>query len=1054
MSEPHTEQHAKPVKKPKFLKIFAGILGFIVFLLAFAWLALPSIIASQAPKFVLEKSGHVLAFDKPQINPLALSVHLPKLTLTTPEGEQLAAFEHLFVDVSGTDLLAGTISLDAVELNGLNLNAALLPNGDLNWTALINAFKNPEPEPDTEPPPFKLGHLNIVNASVGVEDRRRANGFKTRLEPLNLELRNLSTKANREGKFELDAKTGFDADFKISSTVVLSEPAFVGELSLNGTDLAKLENLLKPLLPVAPPSGTVNASLAFDVRLPGGKPAVQISKLNVDVNQLKVSVKEGGKQPAVKLGKLAVSDASFDLQSQQAKVAGIALNNLEAVHANGQNALAVNSLAVGEVNVDLAAQHAKVAGVKLEGANTTILRNKNGEIDLQAWVEPWTQLQPKQTGSTPEPEKKTEPAKPWTYAVNTIALGGMNVKFRDESLQPALAVGVNNIQVEASGVTQDLSKPLPLKASLSVEGGGTLNASGTATPASAAVAMNLDLQNLGLKLAQPFIGQAVKLELVSGTASSKGMLNHSSKGTEYTGNFAVNNLRLNEKGSNKSFLAFKSLNSPALTASTQAVRISRLNLRGLDTAILIAKDKSTNINRILVEAPSKPQAAAAPAGTPSKAAAPEFSLNIDRFAITESELDFADESLFIPFGTRIHDLKGSLTGISNKPGSRGELALDGQIDEFGLAQAEGKLDLFDPTAFLDIRVNFQNVEMAGLTPYSATFANRKVNSGKLSLNLEYNIQNKQLNSNNQVIIDKLVLGERVKSPQGTDLPLDLAIAILEDSDGRIDLGLPVTGSLDDPQFSLGALAWKAFTNVLTKIVTAPFRALGSLFGGEESLGSLAFQPGANALSPPQRESLKKLGAAMTKRPNLALTIHGTWANADKTAIQAQQLRRAVALQAGDKLEATEEPGPLALQSPNVQKALEALFTKRLGGGELASLKDGFRKANPGELQQNAAGQALAQVSNLFKETRKLSDAEVAALKGKDFYAVLAQKLQDAEVVTDEQLKALAKTRQTKAIEGLVAAGVDAGRLTTGELKRTEVDEKKAVPLGLDIAAKK
>ena len=619
-----------------------------------------------------------------QINPLALSVHLPKLTLATPEGEQLAAFEHLFVDVSGTDLLTGTISLDAVELNGLNLNAALLPNGELNWTALINAFKNPEPEPDTEPPPFKLGHLNIVNASVGIEDRRTANGFKTRLEPLNLELRNLSTKANREGKFELDAKTGFDADFKINSTVVLSEPAFVGELSLNGTDLAKLENLLKPLLPVAPPSGTVNASLAFDVRLPDGKPAVQISKLNVEVNQLKVSVKEGSKQPAVQLGKLAISDASFDLQGQQAKVAGIALNDLKAVHASGQNALAVNTLTVGEVNVDLAAQHAAVAGVKLDGANTTILRNKNGEIDLLAWIDPWTTLQPKQTSSKsePEPKKESEPAKPWTYALDTIALGGMNVKFRDESLQPALVVGVNNIQVETSGVSQDLNKPLPLKASLSVEGGGALNASGTVTPASATVAMNLDLQNLGLKLAQPFIGQAVKLELVSGTASSKGKLNHSGKGTEYTGNFAVYNLRLNEKGSNKSFLAFKNLSSPALTASTQAVRISRLNLRGLDTAILIAKDKSTNISRILVEDPNKPKVTTAPASTTAKAATPEFALNIDRFAITESELDFADESLFIPFGTRIHDLKGSVTGLSNKPGSRGELALDGQIEEF------------------------------------------------------------------------------------------------------------------------------------------------------------------------------------------------------------------------------------------------------------------------------------------------------------------------------------------------------------------------------------
>ena len=140
--------------------------------------------------------------------------------------------------------------------------------------------------------------------------------------------------------------------------------------------------------------------------------------------------------------------------------------------------------------------------------------------------------------------------------------------------------------------------------------------------------------------------------------------------------------------------------------------------------------------------------------------------------------------------------------------------------EFGEADAQGTINLLDPTAYMDIAVKFSNVEMRNLTPYSGTFANRKIESGKLSLNLGYNIENQQLNSSNQVIVDKLKLGERVQSPQGRDLPLELAIAILEDSNGRIDLGLPITGDLNDPQFSYGAIVWKAIGNVLTKIVTA------------------------------------------------------------------------------------------------------------------------------------------------------------------------------------------------------------------------------------------
>ena len=254
----------------------------------------------------------------------------------------------------------------------------------------------------------------------------------------------------------------------------------------------------------------------------------------------------------------------------------------------------------------------------------------------------------------------------------------------------------------------------------------------------------------------------------------------------------------------------------------------------------------------------------------------------------------------------------------------------------------------------------------------------------------------------------------------------------EDSNGRIDLGLPITGDLNDPQFSYGAIVWKAIGNVLTKIVTAPFLALGALFGGGDSdeLGKIEFTAGANTLSPSQREGLKKLGEAQTTRPNLALTVQGTWAPADKTAIQNLQMRRAVATQAGEKLQPGENPDPLALNNETTQKAIEALFEKRFSGGELASLKTGFRKANPGQLEQGVAGKALGQITNLFKDTRELSDAEVNALKGKNFYAVLAQKLQDSEEVSTAQLQTLATERQQLVSSGLTSAGVPAERVKT------------------------
>jgi hypothetical protein len=137
------------------------------------------------------------------------------------------------------------------------------------------------------------------------------------------------------------------------------------------------------------------------------------------------------------------------------------------------------------------------------------------------------------------------------------------------------------------------------------------------------------------------------------------------------------------------------------------------------------------------------------------------------------------------------------------------------------------------------------------------FAGYKIASGKISLDLNYKVRNGQLEGDNQVVIDQLTLGERVDSPDALKLPLELAIAILKDSNGRIDLGLPVSGSLDDPQFSYGAVIWKAVVNVLTRIVTAPFRALGALFGGDGAkLEAIDFDPGSAAILPPEREKLR------------------------------------------------------------------------------------------------------------------------------------------------------------------------------------------------------
>lgn len=1038
----------------------------IVFIYLFAWAGLPRLVHWQAEKQVLERSGHVLKMDLPEVNPFKLTLRIPKLSLTTPGGEQLVAFDQLFVDISGTDLFTGLIALDQIDLKNLNLNVALLPEGKTNFTALLDAFKSEEPEEEDnkEPPAFLLSHLLISDAAVDFEDRRKPDGLKTRFDPLNLELRDLATRSENDGDFVLNAMTGLDAELNLRAQIQLADPSATGEFSLTGLNIAKLEPLLAPLLPTAPPVGSADLALNFDVNLKDASEdiplKVLINNINAEVREFNIAAKPQGASAAAEFSKLNINNASIDLQANKADLDGIVLTGLQLNHSNKAKAIGLNTVEVGPIAVDLTEQHAEVNIATLKGGQANIKRNAKGELDLMAAVNDWIPARKPTVKSANADKKETEdsPAKPWTYAINTVDIAGINANIQDQTVTPALNIGLNNIAVSTSGVTQDLSKTLPLKASLNVASGGSIAVNGTINPSTAASQMNVEVNALALKPVQPFIDQFAKLNLVSGTIYTKGKATYNAKEQGYAGSLTIGSLRLNEASTNNSFFEFKKLFTPGMRVNAQGLNIQRLTLEGLDTALLIAKDKSTNISRILVnkEEPKTATQAQAEPAKPADNTPPAFAINIDRFNIANSKMDFADESLFIPFGTRIHSLEGVVNGLSNKPGTRGELALKGAVDEFGEADAQGTINLLDPTAYMDIAVKFSNVEMRNLTPYSGTFANRKIESGKLSLNLVYNIENQQLNSSNQVIVDKLKLGDRVQSPQGRDLPLELAIAILEDSNGRIDLGLPITGDLNDPQFSYGAIVWKAIGNVLTKIVTAPFRALGALFGGGDAdeLGKIEFTAGANTLSPTQREGLKKLGEALTTRPNLSLTVQGTWAPADKAAIQNLQMRRAVATQAGEKLQPGENPGPLALNNETTQKAIEALFEKRFSGGELASLKTGFRQANPDQLEQGVAGKALGQITNLFKDTRELSETEVNALKGKNFYAVLAQKLQDSEEVSAAQLQALATERQQLVSTGLTTAGVPAERVETDAPKETKANDNKTVPMELSVAVSK
>ncbi len=194
------------------------------------------------------------------------------------------------------------------------------------------------------------------------------------------------------------------------------------------------------------------------------------------------------------------------------------------------------------------------------------------------------------------------------------------------------------------------------------------------------------------------------------------------------------------------------------------------------------------------------------------------------------------------------------------------------MDRYAPVNIEGDINLLSASAYSDIRMSFKGVELSSVTPYSGRFAGYKIDKGKLSADLSYHIERRKLQAEHHIVIDQLQLGERVESPEATKLPLRLAVALLKDRNGIIDLGLPVTGSLDDPQFKLGPLIWKVVVNLVTKAATAPFALLGRLFGGGEEMNLIDFKPGSATLDATGQERIASLVKAMKERPQLELDV--------------------------------------------------------------------------------------------------------------------------------------------------------------------------------------
>jgi len=760
------------------------------------------------------------------------------------------------------------------------------------------------------------------------------------------------------------------------------------------------------------------AKPATAVPAPGGEPwRVRLDALRVANVGVRVNDQSRAAPLALTIGEIVLqAKAQLEFGAAGARVTSndlrLALNRVALTRsADKVPFAALDDVTLEGDAIDTGKRDVALRELAVRGGDARIVRDAQGDID------PLASFASGERAQGPAPG----PGAAWHFHLAEFKLSGLKVLLADRGFEPAVAYELADVSAILKNLSDDLRAPVPFEAALKVAQGGSLSATGSFAPDGSAADARLELTRLNLAPLQPALARYATLELKSGKLSASATLKYRTGKARPTlrasGALGVAGLEIDEAQGGERFLSWKSLSASGIRFGLAPDRliVKEIRVRQPGAKITVFKDRSVN----LATAFKKQETPATAASDGGKS----FPVSIERVRLDGGTVDFSDLSLVLPFATRVREFSGVATGISSNPASRAELKFEGRVDQTGLARVDGALSPFAPKRFMDLRTVFRNVEMVPMTPYSATFAGRKIASGRLSLDLEYKIKEGKLEGNNKVLLDKFALGNRVEAPNALHLPLDLAIALLTDADGKINVAVPVSGDVNNPSFSYGHLIWQAIATVIKNIVTAPFRALGALLGGGTAkLDAVAFDPGSARVLPTELDKLKKVAEALQKRPQLKVIVDGRYQEAaDGKALREDKVRRELAAAQKVKLAPGEEPGPVAFDDARTQRALEKLLTARSGKDAVAQFTAEFEKK---------AGRKARRVNPALALLGQGSD-------DRELYEALYKRLVELHPLAAAELEALGTQRAAAVSQAMVKdAGIDAARVATGKTGAT------------------
>lgn len=451
-------------------------------------------------------------------------------------------------------------------------------------------------------------------------------------------------------------------------------------------------------------------------------------------------------------------------------------------------------------------------------------------------------------------------------------------------------------RLEASklAVTLDtLSTAMDQPSTFTVKGtlanNGSIDINGTSTAGFARISLDTDLRQFPVMPFQSYFQQYLNAQLMTGSVSGKTRAHitlprgKQAFALDLRGNAALNSVVVLEKATNSNFLRWSGLSTEGIRVivgkGPTDVTLDKITLRNFFARTILSEQGRLNLQDLIVTKSDAAPVAGTGKDTPASTTPPAAAeaapvIRIGQVVLDRGSVNFTDNFIKPNYRANMTGISGTIGAFASNAQSPAQVNLHGKIDDAAPMQISGAINpLFKPM-YLDIKGNANGIELTRLTPYSAKYTGYPITKGKLSWTASYKVEAEQLLANNDVLVDQLTFGEYVAGPDVTKLPVTLAVALLKDRHGQINVGLPISGSLSDPEFSVGGVIFRVFVNLITKAVTSPFALLGSMFGGGEEMAYAEFAPGTATLSEDTRHKLDNLAKALHERPGLNLDITG------------------------------------------------------------------------------------------------------------------------------------------------------------------------------------